>query len=247
MSIDAQVTDGSMSSEPAPSVDTTSSTSDTTATQTHEPSTKTEGFLPQSQVDHIVGKARKDAYAKAKADALAEYQRNPQSSQTSTSTNIGGMEQVTPERIEQMIQDASDKRARETYANKVANDFLGKMEAGKSKYADFDDTVNALNLPMAPEIVDWANGLDNTADVVYEIAKNPTKFTTILNLARGGFGTLAQRELQKLSQSIKQNESAADQAKSVNEPLSQIRPSTVGTDNGKMTVRDLRKQSWLRV
>jgi hypothetical protein len=160
---------------------------------------------------------------------------------------MGGMEQMTPERIEQMIQEATDKRARESYANKVATDFLSKMEAGKTKYADFEDTVNALNLPMAPEIVDWANGLDNTADVVYEIAKNPTKFTTILNLARGGFGQLAQRELQKLSASIKQNESAADAAKSVNEPLSQIRPSTVGTDNGKMTVRDLRKQPWLRV
>lgn len=247
MSIDAQVTDGSISSEPAPSVDTQPSSTSSGSTETAAQPTKQDGYLPQSQVDHIVGKARKDAYAKARADAQAEYQRSSPPSQQSSTQSMGGMEQVTPERIEQMIQEATDKRARETYANKVANDFLGKMEAGKAKYTDFEDTVGALNLPMAPEIVDWANGLDNTADVVYEIAKNPTKFTTILNLARGGFGQLAQRELQKLSQSIKQNESASDAAKSVNEPLPQIRPSTVGTDNGKMTVRDLRKQSWLRV
>lgn len=247
MSIDAQVTDGLSSSEPAPSVDTQSSS--TTSVDNTTSSQKSENFLPQSQVDHIVGKARKDAYAKAKQDALNEYQRgNQQHTQSSQSpSSMGGMEQLTPERIEQMITDATDKRARESYATKVATDFLGKMEAGKTKYADFEDTVNALNLPMAPEIVDWANGLDNTADVVYEIAKNPTKFTTILNLARGGFGQLAQRELQKLSTSIKQNESATDQAKSVNEPLSKITPSTVGTDNGKMTVKDLRRQTWLRV
>lgn len=242
MSIDAQGIDGAIAS---PATDTQptdiqTTTAAETTTESAQPA-KQEQMLPQSQVDRMMGKARKDAYAKAKADAIAEYQRTSQ-----PTTNMGGVEQLTPERIEQMVQEATDKRAREAYANKVANDFLSKMEAGKTKYTDFEDTVNALNLPMAPEIVDWANSLDNTADVVYEIAKNPTKFTTILNLARGGFGQLAQRELQKLSASIKQNDSAKDQASAIQEPLSQIRPSTVGTDNGKMTIKDLRKQSWMR-
>lgn len=250
MSIDAQLTDGSVSTDPVTSsTDTQTQTVSSDSRDIQASADKSEGFLPQSKVNQIVGNARRDAYEKAKRDALAEYQRTSQQStqsQDQSASSMGGMTQVTPERLEQMIQEATDKRARESYASKVATDFIGKMEAGKSKYSDFEDTVNALNLPMAPEIVDWANGLDNTADVVYEIAKNPTKFTTILNLARGGFGQLAQRELQKLSESIKTNQQAADTAKSVNEPLTQIRTSTVGTDNGKMTVKDQRRQSWLR-
>jgi hypothetical protein len=56
---------------------------------------------------------------------------------------------------------------------------------------------------------------------------------------------LAQREMHKLSDSIKKNEEAKSQP-SVDEPLQPIKHSTVGTDNGSLTVRDLRKQSWLR-
>jgi hypothetical protein len=47
--------------------------------------------------------------------------------------------------------------------------------------------------------------------------------------------------VQRLSQSIKDNESAG-KMRHPNEPLSQMRPSNTGTDNGAMSVKDYRSK-----
>jgi hypothetical protein len=64
-------------------------------------------------------------------------------------------------------------------------------------------------------------------------------------LAKSGMQTLAQRELVKLSYSIKTNLAAQAEPK-VKEPLDHLSPSSVGIDNGEMSVKDFMNQPWLR-
>jgi hypothetical protein len=45
----------------------------------------------------------------------------------------------------------------------------------------------------------------------------------------------------KLSKSIAANKAAKERGKSEREPLSQVKPNTVGADNGKLTVKDYKK------
>lgn len=198
-----------------------------------------EKMIPQSQVDKIVGRVRdetrQDAYNKAKA----EYQ----TSQPSQS-HLGNIEQMSPDKINQLIEDKIKERTQEEYGKKIVQEFAHKLQSGKDKYSDFDETVAQINLPSIPHIVHWANSLDNTADVIYEISKHPSKFANILMLSQSA-PLLAQREMHKLSDSIKKNETAKSQP-SIDEPLEPIKHSNVGTDNGSLNVRDLRKQSWLR-
>ncbi len=53
---------------------------------------------------------------------------------------------------------------------------------------------------------------------------------------------MAQSDIAKLSHSIKANESAAAQAQqSAAAPLSQVKPSTTGADNGSMSVKDYKR------
>jgi hypothetical protein len=53
---------------------------------------------------------------------------------------------------------------------------------------------------------------------------------------------LAQKNLQKLSASIKQNMSAKAEEAQARDPYSQLKPSpTAGMDNGSMSVSDFRK------
>jgi hypothetical protein len=53
-------------------------------------------------------------------------------------------------------------------------------------------------------------------------------------------------ELAKLINSIDANAQAAQTMATPKEPLSQIKPSAVRGDNGTMSVKELRKQSWLK-
>lgn len=211
-----------------------------------EGSTPAEKMLSQSEVEKIVArtreKTREHYYNQGKQDALTE--RNSSQQQSVPAQSMGGVQQYSPDQIDRMIEDKIKERADQEYGHRIAQDFISKMNAAKDKYPDFEETVAQLNLPSTPHVISWTNSLDNTADVVYEMAKNPSKFAQVLMLSHTS-PELARQELSKLSNSIKKNIEASN-APQVNPPLSQLNPSTVGTDNGKMGVRDLRKQPWLK-
>ncbi len=208
--------------------------------------TPSEKLFSQSELDRIVGRTRAEVrdeyYNRGKQDALSQNSR--QQPESSPSASMGGINQISPDEIDKIVEQKIRERSDAQTANQIAYDFIGKMKSGKDKYSDFEETVAQLNLPAHPQMIYWANSLDNTADVVYEIAKNPEKFASILMLSQTT-PELARRKMQELSSSIKKNDEAQKQPH-VSEPLSQLKPSTVGMDNGSMTVRDLRKQPWLR-
>jgi hypothetical protein len=228
-----------------------------------------EKMLPQSMVDKLIHARTKDvsakAYEKGMRDAMEQLQAQQQPAmqpqQAAQPTSMGGMQQLSPDQITQMINEVADRKVqdkhqellqshmqqqREADAMRVANEFVGKMQAGHEKYPDFAQTVGKLELAKLSDIVRLANGAENTADVMYELAKNPHKIVTLQALIdHPGLQHLAHSEMQRLSDSIKTNEQAS-KAPSANEPLSRIQPSSVGTDNGERTVKDYRKQPWLR-
>jgi len=200
-----------------------------------------EKMLRQSEVNDIIGSVKKEAYEKGKREAASQPMQQPVQQHEQT---IGGVSQLSDEKIRQLINEESQKKTNYDTAQRIAQEFTQKMMAAKDKYPDFESTVTKLNLPQIPHIVNWANSLDNTADVMYEIAKYPAKFASIMTLAYTS-PHLAVEEMQRLSNSIKQNEAAVKQQTPA-EPLSQVKPSTTGADNGSMSITDYRKQSWLR-
>lgn len=211
----------------------------------------TEKHLPQSQVNEIVQREKRHAYDKGLREAEAKYQSSQNQNQS-----MGGVPQdISVERIQQLAADAAQKQyqsliddhqktAQMNEAQRVANEFIGKMEQGKAHYSDFDNVVGQLEYKEIPHIVHLANTTDNTADIMYELANNPSKIATLTMLMQTS-PKLAQMEMAKLSSSIKKNMEAKSSPQA-NAPLSQIPHSTVGTDTGKLTVRDYRKQPWLR-
>lgn len=214
--------------------------------------TPQEKLLPQSKVNEIVQREKRDAYEKGRREAGSAETPN---TTHSTATNMGGMSQITDERIRQLAAEAAQtqyqnllnehkKNADMTEAQRIANEFMGKMESAKTRYSDFDQVVGQLEYREIPHIVHLANTADNTADVMYELASNPSKIATLTMLLQTS-PKLAQMEMAKLSHSIKSNLEAT-KTKTAAEPLSQLPHSAVGTDTGSLTVRDLKKQSWLR-
>lgn len=202
-----------------------------------------EKMLSQSEVNEIVGRTKSEAEQRAYERAKRELNVQP-NQPIQQAHSMGGMQQQSPDDISKIIDQRLAQKEQQMAANQFVNTFIQKMEAGKSKYNDFDQSVAKLNLPNIPEILQLANATENTADVMYDLSKNPQNAVRLRELYQFS-PQLAFEEIQKLSASIKQNE-AGSQQKTANEPLSQVKPSTTGTDNGSLSVRDYKKADWLR-
>lgn len=206
-----------------------------------------EKMIPQSQVNRIAAREAREAAARATADLRAQYEREriqtmQQSSSTQNSaSSFGGMPQFSPEQLQQTIREQAYQIAREEKANQIAQDWHATMNAEKDADPQFEKLYDALNIESHPDLVLWVSGMDNKAAVVRDIASNPSKFSSILMLARSGSPELARMELNKLSASIKANTAAQKLAKSVAEPLTQVKSSSIHSDNGNMSVSDYRK------
>lgn len=203
--------------------------------------------MPQSKLDEII-KARV-AKERAKYEQHAAHQ----------GSGMGGMPPVAaPDQIRKAVHEAlssereqMQQQLNEQGAREVLNTFQSKLEAGKANYPDFDEVVNALPLASIPTIVGLASRVDNTADIMYDLGKNPHKIANLAYLSQldqnahqqyGGRikSNLAEKAFYQLADSLKRNE-LAKQQKQANEPLSQIQPSPTGADNGKPSYKDLKR------
>lgn len=252
MAEDMQATDGMVAQSQVasqPAVETAMDTSN---------SAPAEKMIPQSKVDEII----KDRLRHKESRLRSEYESKMQTmqapqQQAQMTQNMGGMQQASYDDIQRMVEEATKKQqetlsqqylqyVEQEQAQKVAKEYLGKVNAAKEKYPDFDTKVGALQVEKIPSIVHLANSVSNTAEVMYDLAENPQKLASILQFANDpSTYHLAQIAITKLSDSIQMNESAKSQP-SINPPLSQVKSSSAATDNGKSTIRDLRRQSWLR-
>lgn len=197
-----------------------------------------EPMIPQSRVNEIV----RERLAQQKDKLSSEYNSQvPNAAVGPNMDQIGELvAQATEKRIN-VILEAKEREMKEAEGQRLATEFISKLEAGKGAYEDFDQVVGSLPFDRIPHIIQLANGVENTADVMYELRKNPGKIAALTQLVQiDPTGTLAMEQMHDLSSSIKKNR-AAQGSKSPNEPLSQIKSSPIGADNGSMTVSDFRK------
>lgn len=201
-----------------------------------------EKLLKQSEVNELVGRVKHDAYSKGLRDAQSTP---PQQAAAQPQQSMGGMPGITEDHIRQMIADEAQKQNQMAAVHNVLSNFASQMSTGKTKYSDFDETVaNLGDLKNIPHVVQLAAESGIAGDVMYELGRNPGKVATLTTLAYVN-PHLAKLEMKKLSDSIKTNQDAS-KSPDVAEPLSQVKPSAVGTDNGSNTVKDLRRKSWAK-
>lgn len=197
--------------------------------------------------------------AKARADAEAKYQRdleNIRSSQEKRNSDIpkevdaDAIYQQVQERFNQEMQSQRENQEQEQHRNQmkhIANQYVSKIEAGKGLYEDFDEVTKDFDPTAFPQLTFLLAGIDNAADVLYDLAKNPLKLSGLDRLAERN-PRQAHSELLKLANSINANKQAQSDAdnQTTAEPLDRLQSSRVSGSNGKMGIRDLRNQSWLK-
>lgn len=216
-----------------------------------------EKMLPVSRVNELVASAKAKGREQTRAE-LDALKQEIESLKQQRAPGIGGMEARTPSvddiysevhsRLQSELQqqrEAQEQEMLEREAQEVATRFKQKMGMGKEHFADFDEVMSDFNVGAFPELVFLATQHENTPQIMYELAKNPNKLATLdYMIKRDPVG--AQKMIGSLSKSIQSNDDALAQAKTSPDPLNRLKPSTVGADNGSKTIRDLRKQSYLR-
>lgn len=202
-----------------------------------------EKMVPQSEVDKIVG-AR-----------LARERAQMQSQQ-----GMGGMqsqgydEEALLAKAQSRMQETFEKQRQEAefaahqkQVDEVARQYVERMKQGPELYEDFKEVTQNYNPAAFPQVTLLAAQQDNLPDIMYELSKNPGKLAHLHVLALAD-REMARAEITKLSKSIKRNEEAvANNVKSPS-PLSRLKGSTIaGSDTGKRTVSDLRKDARFKV
>jgi len=208
--------------------------------------TAEEKMLPQSEVNRIIAREKREAKERAKREAMAELERQTKLNQLQEQRAETSMANLTEADVQRLIEEQAQKQADLALATKTAHEFMSKLEVAKPKYEDFEEVVQDLDLPSIPEIAELSNTVDNTGDVIYELGKNPSKLVDILTL-HGRNPKLAERAMKMLSDSISRND-AAQNLEPAEEPLKQFKRSTMTNNNdiNSMSISDLRNQPWAR-
>ena len=221
-----------------------------TSTPVSETPAVNERSFRQSEVNELIGREKARAaeravedYKRRQSEQSGQYssnqQQNPTSQSNSPEDHIRKIVAEETQRQREAWEQQNLQRTQEQQARTIADKFWSKMAAGKEKYSDFDKVTSDIeygNFVNTVQIL--AEHVENSADVLYELAKDRFKLGQLENLSY-----LSPKDAiiqaQRLSQSIKDNEKAAN-VRLPNEPLSQLRPSINGTDSGVLSMRDLR-------
>lgn len=213
--------------------------------------------LTVEQVNAIVRREKAQAIEKGRREAEAQYKAELEAYQSAKPT-VGGVQSgIDEEKLyrqfydrlmvdAQKMREEEEQKAFQSEISKVADTYMQKMSVGPTLYEDFAQVTSEFDPAAFPQVVYLAANLENTPDVMYELAKNPQKLATIDYLAQRD-PKAARAQLAKLSQSIKDNQQAKENNPATKPPLARIQPSaTAGAASGDMSVADFKRMPWLR-
>lgn len=207
----------------------------------------TERIFKQSELNEIVGRAKHEAVESFKRQQSQQQQQYPQNheSQAVRGLSEDDVRRLTGEELtkhrDSWTREAQERADAEA-AQRIVSAYKEKIAAGKEKYEDFEAVTNNVDMRYYPNVVQLlAEYVDNSSDVLYELARNRTKLHQIESVCAHNPQD-AIYEIRRLADSIKANDQIS-QIKHANAPLSQQRPSNTGTDSGNsLSIRDLKRK-----
>lgn len=202
-----------------------------------------EKMLRQSEVDQLVGTIKHQAYQKGYDSARNEWQQQSQGQNQQPQTqhvDIETQRKLIAEELQKAKAQEQEDRQRseaEAYGRKVMTELAGKISDAQQRIPDFDAVTSQIDFTQLNDILELSNHVENSGDVLYELAKNPSKIGSL----RGLPPSVARVEMKRLSDSIKANEHAGNK-RLPNDPLQKIEPSNVGVANSNPSLKDWKQK-----
>ncbi len=203
-------------------------------------------MLPKTTVSKIVERERQKAFEKGKKEALLELQAQQQQQQEQPvgspgqNQGLGGMApQLSQADIERLIAEkapqALQQQMEQFKTQQTVNSFVSKMEQAEQKFPGLQERLNDLDYSSMAPLIQMANDMPNTGDIMQELLNHPMKMGNLLMLMHTQ-PKMAQKAMMDLSGSIQQNEEAKEQEKQAQDPLSHLKPSTsAGMETSNMS------------
>lgn len=218
------------------------------------PKKQSKEFLDNERVNAIVKRAKMEAYEKAKREYAAELEalkasgQNPAEQEVVAPASNGGddISKLVDERLARIAQEHKlrvEREAEEQRLRQIADAYFQKMEKGPEIFEDFEEVMKDFNPAKNAAIIELAHDFDNLPQVMYELANNRLKAAELRRLAQDDPED-AKYELQRLAKSISRNEEAQNQYTPARPPLTKPKSSNVGTESGRMTLKDFKNASW---
>jgi exonuclease VII large subunit len=162
-------------------------------------------------------------------------QLRAQMQQSSLPTGVGA-QGLTREDVEAMLEskmrNVIETAGQKAMAQKLFGDFNSRIEA----HPEIKQQMIEEGISDFPELIPLSLAVDNTAEVIKELLDKPLVANNLVELYKKN-PAKAKREISRLSQSIKDNQSA--KIVKPKEPLSQVKASTTAVDSGgQKGVRD---------
>lgn len=201
--------------------------------ETTEVAATEEKYLSQSEVNRIVGKEKAASAEKVRRELEAEYAAKNAQNVGAPSLDTERVVEEVARRLKANLEKDQEKLLEEQQKqawNSITREYNAKLtKASKAnEYSDFEEVVGGFEHAKYDMCVFGANQQENTADVVYELAKNPTKAMQLEMLGRHdqkGF----EREMEKFAKSVKNNKEAAKKASTQSAPLPRLKSNVVTT------------------
>lgn len=192
----------------------------------------------QNQPDERFKAAREQGYSKGYRKAQQEFAGQQQSPSHSGALDPEQIRQIASaaatEATKKQLEAENAQRTQEAQnqqAFQIWNNLSSSAQEARKNYADFDQVVGSdyAKFGDAPDIVTLAAGVQNSAEVLYELAKNPEKIAVLRTLP----AAFKFAKMQEIAQSIVKNKEALE-APLPNAPLSHVSPSySQGVSGGK--------------
>ena len=214
----------------------------------------------QDELQRIVKREKAEVEERLRRELEAKHaaELNALRSGTPQPQGLGGMRepQIDVESIYSRLEQKFEKQLAEKQAKmekdqhdanmqRVADNYFAKLKGAGERYNDFDDIVGDFEHENFPQLVYHLSGMENAGDVIYELNKNPQKLEQIdYWLSKSPQKGL--KMLHSLADSIKQNYVAQTEYTPTTPPLSQIKQSNVGMNNGSMSLEDFKQADFNR-
>jgi len=201
----------------------------------------------QRQMQDAITRERKKAFEKGRNEALMELQDQQQMQQPVQQSQPMQQPQISRDDIEQLIAQKTPEILAQQVAQvrnqQVIDSFVSKMQAAEQKHPGLEQKLNNLDYrdPGILNLIQMANNLEGTGEIMKELVDNPMKMGSMLNLFNSQ-PWAAQQAMTSLANSIKQNQDAEAEETQARNPLGQVKPSTkAGVSSGELSVKDLRR------
>lgn len=204
---------------------------------------QSERTFRQSEVNDLIGKVRREEAEKASRLRVEQPQYAEQKYGQQQHLSESEIKRLASEEIQKQReawQAETQSKYEQDNAARIVKNFWDKVAGGKDKFDDYEQVTGNIKLARFPNVVQLlSEHVDNADEVLYELGKNRGKMASLESLSQLSPED-AIDEVNRLARSIKENV-AARNVRKPNSPLSQQRPSTVGTDAGTtLSIRDLK-------